>query len=228
MSSPLVETPLCWLGPVPIAGSLLTSLGITIALGTTAGVLTRRLSLRPGRAQAALELVVTTIDGQVRDVVQADPAPYTPLVGTIFLYLVVANSIEVVPLLHSPTARLETTMALALIVFCSVYFYGIRAKGVGGYLRHFAEPTILLAPIHVLSEVTRTFALMMRLLGNMMSHGLVLAIILSLAGLLVPVPVMAFGLFIGFVQAYIFSILATVYVAAAVESTPKVSKEIST
>ena len=218
MSSPLVEAPLFQLGPIPFPGSALTSLAITAVLGGASYLLTRRLTLAPSRAQAAIELLVTTIDGQIRDVLRRDPAPYTPLVGTLFIYLVVANSIEVVPMLHSPTARLETTMALALIVFFSVYFYGIRANGLRRYLRHFIEPSPLIAPIHVLSEATRTFALMMRLLGNIMSHGLVLAIVVSLAGLLVPIPVMAFGLFVGLVQAYIFAILATVYVGAAVET----------
>lgn len=228
MSSPLVETPLFHLGPVPVAGSLLTSFAITAALGASSYFLTRRLALKPSRAQAAAELVVTTIDDQVRDVLRRDPAPYTPLVGTLFVYLVVANCVEVIPLLHSPTARLETTMALALIVFFSVYFYGIRANGLRGYFKHFIEPTPLLAPIHVLSEATRTFALMMRLLGNIMSHGLVLAIVVSLAGLLVPIPVMAFGLFVGLVQAYIFAILATVYVGAAIEMEHPAPKETST
>ena len=218
MSSPLVEAPLFWVGPVPVTGSVLTSFGITAALAGSSVVLTRRMTLEPTRIQAGLELVVSAVDDQIRDVVQRDPKPYAPLVGSLFLYLVVANCIDVVPFLHSPTARLETTMALALVVFFAVYVYGIRANGVRGYLRHFVRPTPLLAPIHVLSEVTRTFALMMRLLGNIMSHGLVLAIVVSLAGLLVPVPVMAFGLFVGLVQAYIFAILATVYVGAAVEA----------
>lgn len=227
MSSPLVETPLFHIGSVPVAGSVLTSFAITAALGFASYALTRRLTLKAGPAQAAVELVVSAVDDQVREILRCDPAPYTPLVGTLFLYLVVANGIEVVPMLHSPTARLETTMALALIVFFSVYFYGIRAKGIRGYLRHFIEPSPILAPIHVLSEATRTFALMMRLLGNIMSHGLVLAIVVSLAGLFVPVPVMAFGLFVGLVQAYIFAILATVYVGAAVETERPTSKESS-
>ena len=227
MSSPLVEVPLFVVGRVPVAGSVLTSFGITAVLGLASFLLTRRLSLEPRRGQTALELIVSTIDDQIREVVQRDPSPYTPLVGTLFLYLVVANSIEVVPLLHSPTARLETTMALALVVFFSVYFYGIRANGLRGYMKHFVEPSPLLAPIHVLSELTRTFALMMRLLGNIMSHGLVLAIVVSLAGLLVPIPIMAFGLFVALVQAYIFAMLATVYVGGAVETEHGRQEEIS-
>jgi len=216
--SPLTERPLFFVDGVPVAGSVLTSFAITAALATCAALVTRRMSvLKPSRAQTAVELLVSTIDAQTREVIGRDPARYTPLVGTLFLYLVAANSVEIVPLLHSPTARLETTMALALIVFCSVYFYGVRAHGLVGYLKHFVRPSPLLAPIHVLSEATRTFALMMRLLGNVMSHGLVLAIVVSLAGLFVPIPVMAFGLFVGLVQAYIFAMLATVYVGAAVE-----------
>jgi F-type H+-transporting ATPase subunit a len=226
MTSPLVETPLFRLGPFPIVGSVLTSFGITAALAVASHLLTRDLSV--DRAPAAVEVVVSTIDDQIREVMQRDPRPYTPIVGTLFLYLAVANAMDVVPLLRSPTARLETTMALALVVFFSVQFYGVRANGLRRYLRRFVEPTPLLAPIHVLSEATRTFALMMRLFGNIMSHGLVLAIVVSLAGLLVPVPIMAFGLFIGWVQAYIFATLAAVYVGAAVEIETASRKEVRT
>jgi F-type H+-transporting ATPase subunit a len=227
MSSPLVEAPSFWVGPVPVTGSDLTSFGITAALAGSSVVLTRRMALEPTRIQAALEVIVSSVDDQIRNVVQRDPKPYTPLIGSLFLYLVVANGIDVIPFVHSPTARLETTMALALIVFFAVYAYGIRANGVRSFLRHFLRPTPLLAPIHILSEVTRTFALMMRLLGNIMSHGLMLAIVVSLAGLLVPVPLMAFGLFVGLVQAYIFAILATVYIGAAIEADGKARQEAS-
>lgn len=225
--NPLVESPLFRLGPVPVSDAVLTSFGITAVLGVVSYLATRRLTLAPSRTQAALELLVTTIDEEVRAVIDRDPAPYVPLLGTLFLYLTVANTIEVVPFLQAPTGHLETTMALALIVFFSTYYYGIRAQGVRRYLAHFAEPSPLLAPVHVLSEATRTFALMMRLLGNIMSHGLVLGIVVSLAGLLVPIPVMAFGLFVGLVQAYIFATLATVYVGAAVEAEHPTPKEIA-
>jgi F-type H+-transporting ATPase subunit a len=216
VSSPFVEAPLFWLGPVPVAGSTVTSFAVTAALATGSFLLTRRLSTRPSLAQGVVETLVVGMEKQVREVTQRDPRPFLPLVGTLFLYLVVANTLDVVPFLHSPTARLETTLALALVVFFSVHFYGIRSLGLAAYLKHFARPNPLLAPINVLSEVTRTLSLMMRLLGNIMSHALVLGVIVSLAGLLVPVPIMAFGLLIGVVQAYIFSTLATVYVGAAV------------
>jgi F-type H+-transporting ATPase subunit a len=203
MISPLVEEPLFHAGPVPVTGSVITSFAVTAALGGASFALSRWLSVRPGRAQAAVEVIVVTIQDQIRDVVRRDPAPYVPVLA-------------VLPMLHAPTERLETVLALALVVFFSVYAYGIRAHGVLGYLKHFCQPTPLLAPIHVLSEITRTFSLMMRLLGNIMSHGLVLAVVVSIAGFLVPIPIMAFGLLIGLVQAYIFTVLATVYIGAAV------------
>jgi F-type H+-transporting ATPase subunit a len=217
MSSPFSETPLLHLGPVPIVGSVVTSACVTAFLALGSFLVTRRMRVRPGRLQATVEAVVGAMEDQIRATTRRDPAPFLPLIGTLFLYLLVANSLEIVPLLHSPTARLETVLALGSIVFVSVHVYGIRSQGLLGYLKHFFRPNPLLAPINILSEVTRTFSLMMRLLGNIMSHGLVLAVVLSIAGLLVPVPLMAFGLLVAIVQAYIFSILAAVYVGAAVD-----------
>ena len=171
--------------------------------------------------QAILEVIVTTILEQIEEVTRKDGRPYLPLIGTLFLFLLVANSLPLLPGLLPPTERLETVMALGLVVFVSVYFFGIRRHGLWQYLKHFFQPTPLLFPIHVLSELTRTFSLMMRLFGNIMSHGLILGVIVSVAGLLVPIPIILFGLLTGVVQAYIFTILATVYIAAAVEDHPK-------
>ena len=175
----------------------------------------------PGKLQAILEVIVTTILEQIEEVTRKDGRPYLPLIGTLFLFLLVANSLPLLPGLLPPTERLETVMALGLVVFVSVYFFGIRRHGLWQYLKHFFQPTPLLFPIHVLSELTRTFSLMMRLFGNIMSHGLILGVIVSVAGLLVPIPIILFGLLTGVVQAYIFTILATVYIAAAVEDHPK-------
>lgn len=217
MISPLAEPALFRLGPVPFTETTLTSFAITAALGGGSLMIGRRLSVRPGRLQAATEVVVAAISDQVRAILQRDPAPYLPLLGTLFLFLVTANCAGVLPMVHAPTEHIETPLALALIVFFSVAGCGIRAHGLLGYLKHFLAPSPLLAPIHLLSEATRTFSLMMRLLGNVMSHGLVLAVIVSVAGFLVPIPVMAFALLVGIVQSYIFTVLAAVYVGAAVE-----------
>lgn len=221
MISPLHESTLLSIGPVPISGSMLTSVGITLVLGIGSLIIGRSFRPEPGKLQAILEVIVTTILEQIEEVTRKDGRPYLPLIGTLFLFLLVANSLPLLPGLLPPTERLETVMALGLVVFVSVYFFGIRRHGLWQYLKHFFQPTPLLFPIHVLSELTRTFSLMMRLFGNIMSHGLILGVIVSVAGLLVPIPIILFGLLTGVVQAYIFTILATVYIAAAVEDHPK-------
>lgn len=229
MMSPLLDPVLLHLGPVPLARSVLTSFGLTAILGGLAYLVQRRLTVQPGRVQALVELLVTTLQDQIGDVIHEAPQRYVPFLGTLFIYLLCANSLAAVPGLTPPTDRIETTSALALLVFASVYVYGIRAHGFLGYLKHFFSPSPLLFPIHVLSEITRTFALAMRLLGNIMSHGVVLGVVVSVAGLLVPVPLIAFGLFTGAVQAYIFTVLSTVYIAAAVAEptadAPRIGKE---
>jgi F-type H+-transporting ATPase subunit a len=205
------------LGPVPITGSLVTSVVISAAIATFGHLATRRLSLVPGKAQAALELIVTAIESQIREVApQGDPSRFVPMLGTLFLFLATANLTLILPGVHPPTEHIETPMALALLVFLMVPIAGIRTQGLKGYLKHYLEPTPIFAPLELVSEVTRTFSLMIRIFGNMMSHGLILAVVAALAGLLVPIPVVALGLLIGLIQAYIFTILATTYAAAAV------------
>ncbi len=131
------------------------------------------------------------------------------------------------PGVEAPTAKLETPAALALIVFVSVHFFGVRSRGVLGYLAHFAEPKLIMLPLNILSEITRTFSLMIRLFGNVMSGEFIIALVLSLAGLFVPIPFMALEILLGLVQAYIFTVLATVFIGAAIgdavadEETPK-------
>jgi len=140
------------------------------------------------------------------------------MLATLFLFLVIANLSAAVPGLKAPTAHLETPAALALVVFLSTHYFGIRARGWRPYLRHYTQPSLLLTPLNALAELTRTFSLMIRLFGNMMSHELVISIIAVLAGLLVPVPFLALGLLIGLIQAYIFTVLASVYIGAAAGS----------
>ncbi len=221
MISPLLEPVLLQLGPVPVSGSMLTSGGITVVLGLGSFLLSRTLRSEPGKLQSIVEVVVTTILNQIEEVTRKQGRLYLSLLGSLFIFLLVANSLSLLPGLKPPTERLETVIALGLLVFVSVYYFGIRRHGLGLYLKHFFLPTPLLFPIHVLSELTRTFSLMMRLFGNLMSHGLILGVIVSVAGLLVPIPIILFGLLTGIVQAYIFTILATVYIAAAVEDHPQ-------
>jgi F-type H+-transporting ATPase subunit a len=179
-------------------------------------LVTRRLSLHPDRRQAMLEVVVLAIVGQIEDVIRKDGRPFLPLLGTLFLFLVTANLSGVVPGVEAPTSKLETPAALALIVFVSVHYFGVRARGVLGYLASFAKPKLIMLPLNIVSEVTRTFSLMVRLFGNVMSGDFMIALVLALAGLFVPIPLMALEILLALVQAYIFTVLATVFIGAAV------------
>jgi F-type H+-transporting ATPase subunit a len=221
--SPLQPEILFHAGPVPVSRAVATTWALMAALTLVSWIGLRRAKLQPGPLQAALEIIVATISRQIGDILKRDASPYLPLLGTLFLFIVCGNLAVVVPGLKPPTARLETTAALAGVVFFSVHFFGIRARGLGGYLAHYLRPNPLLAPLNILEEITRVFSLMVRLFGNIMSHDLVIAIVVFLAGLFVPVPFMLLGIMIGIIQAYIFTVLAAVFVGAALtdETTEK-------
>lgn len=217
MNSPLVLAPLFHIGPVPVTAPVVITWGIIAGLGGLCCLATRRLSLTaPGRLQTVLELIVSALDAQIRDTMQTDPARYRALMGTIFLYILIANWTSLIPGIEPPTAHLETDAALALLVFAATVYYGFATRGVAGYLKTFAEPTWVMIPLNIVEQITRTFSLIVRLFGNIMSGVFVIGIILSLAGLLVPIPLMALDLLTGAVQAYIFAVLATVFLGAAV------------
>jgi F-type H+-transporting ATPase subunit a len=211
---------------------VVTTWGIIVVLWAGAYLSTRGLSARPakpgsarpsGRVQAAVEAVFVLLEDQIRGVLQSDPAEILPFIGTLFLFLAVANLSSLVPGVKAPTASIETPAALALIVFFAVHFFGVREKGLWRYLKSFAQPSVVMLPLNILSEVTRSFALMVRLFGNMMSHEFIIGILVTLVGLLVPIPFMLLGILIGLIQAYIFAILATVFIGAATETIKKAS-----
>jgi F-type H+-transporting ATPase subunit a len=147
-------------------------------------------------------------------------ARFLPLIATLLIFLVSANLLSLIPGLEPPTAKLETDGALALIVFGAVHWYGIRIRGVRGYLREFTRPAWIMLPLNVLAEFTRTFSMMVRLFGNIMAGVFVVGIVLSLAGLFVPIPLMALDMLTGIVQAYIFTVLAMVFIGAAIGNHP--------
>lgn len=215
-TSPLIDVTAFWIGPVPISDGVATSWAIIFVLWLVSWLGLRRAKLDPGPVQSTLEILVEAIASQIRDVLKRDPRPFMALIGTLFIFLVTANLVTVVPGLRPPTGHLETPAALAVIVFFSVHIMGVMSRGFGNYMRHYLEPNPFLAPLNILSELTRTFSLMVRLFGNMMSHEIVIAIVVLLAGLLVPIPFMLLSILIGVIQAYIFSILATVFVGAAI------------
>ncbi|MCW5772863.1 MAG: F0F1 ATP synthase subunit A [Rhodospirillaceae bacterium] len=217
-STPFADEIVFHIGPVPIAGQVVTTWIIMAALALVCWLGLRRRQSEAGGLQTVLEIFVETMSKQVREVIQRDPAPYLPLLGTLFVFLLVANLSATVPGVSPPTAHLETPAALALIVFFSSHVYGVQAQGLGPYLRHYVRPNALMLPLNLLAEITRTFALAVRLFGNIMSHEIVLAILLLLAGLFLPVPFLLLGVLIGTIQAYIFTILATIFLGAAVGS----------
>jgi F-type H+-transporting ATPase subunit a len=212
--NPLVSDIVLRLGPVQIDRAVVTTWVIMALLIFVSWLAFRRDG--DGPLPTALEILVETIADQVREILRRDPWPYMPLIASLFIFLCVANLAAVVPGGRPPTGHIETPAALALIVFLSVHFFGVRARGLRAYLRHYIEPNFLLLPLNVLSEITRTFSLMIRLFGNMMSHEFVIAIVVFLAGLFVPIPFMLLGILIGVIQAYIFTVLAAVYIGASV------------
>ncbi|MBX3611076.1 MAG: F0F1 ATP synthase subunit A [Hydrogenophaga sp.] len=204
------------LGPVPITRPVVITWCVMALLALLGWSATRRLSLwSPGRLQAGAELLVSTLADEMRSTMKIDPAPFLPLLGTIFVFILGANLSGFVPGVEPPTGALETDLALALLVFAAVLVSGLHRHGLWGYLKTYAQPNVLVLPLNLLEAVTRVVSMTVRLFGNIMSGMFITAVVLGLAGLLVPIPFMALELLTGFIQAYIFTVLAMVFIAAA-------------
>lgn len=211
------DTVVLWRWGWFVVNETLLSTWITMAvLVLAAWAVTGRLGSGPEvpRAQALLELIVVTMRRQIREATQEEADPYLPFIGTLFLFLTCAALLEVVPGLHAASASLSTTAALAACVFVAVPLFGILQRGAREYLGDYVRPTPAMLPFHVIGELSRTLALAVRLFGNMMSGRLLVAMIVSLVPLLFPAALQAFGLLIGVIQAYVFAMLALVYVAS--------------
>ncbi|GHF60564.1 F0F1 ATP synthase subunit A [Seohaeicola zhoushanensis] len=216
IESPLTMTTAFTFGPLAVTWPVVVTWGVMALLTVGSILATRRLSTRPGPVQAVIELVVETLDGEIQATIPGDPARFRALIGTLLLFVLCANWSSLVPGVEPPTAHLETDAALAAIVFAAGVGWGIRAQGLGGWLASFARPSWVMIPLNLVEQVTRHFSLMVRLFGNVMSGVFVVGIVLSLAGLLVPIPLMALDLLTGAVQAYIFATLALVFIGSAV------------
>lgn len=206
------------IGPLAINSIVVTTWGIMFILGVSCWLATRNLSLNPGRLQTMLEGIVTVMHDSIDAIIPGHAQQLLPFIATLWIYIVIANLIGLIPQLHSPTGNLSVTVGLALLVFLSVHWFGIRNEGIRGYLKHYLSPTPLLLPFHIISEVTRTIALAVRLFGNIMSLELVALLVLLVAGLLVPIPLLMLHIIESLVQAYIFGMLALIYVAGAMQS----------
>ena len=198
-------------------GTIVFTWGLMLVIVVGSKLITRRLSTDLTRApwQSLLEIVVTGIEKQIKDVGLRDPQKYMGFLGTLFLFVAVASLCTVIPGYEPPTGSLSTTAALALCVFIAVPLFGIEEQGLRGYLKSYIEPTLIMLPFNVISELSRTLALAVRLFGNMMSGTMILAILLTITPFIFPIVMTALGLLTGMVQAYIFSILAAVYIASA-------------
>lgn len=200
-------------GPARVTDTVMNTWVVMAAIMLAAYVATRRLALRPTRLQGLLEAVYTAIDGTVREILPVENRFVVPVLGTLWLFIGAANLAGLVPGLKTPTADLNTALALALVSYAMTHVVGLAARGLRGHLSHYAEPTWLLLPFNLIAEATRTVALAIRLFGNMLSGEMVAVIILGIAGLLVPVPFGLLHVVIGLIQAYIFGMLTLVFIA---------------
>ena len=206
------------LGPVAIGTTLVTSWGIMLVLSLSAWLITRRLRLDPGPFQVALEGVVLAIYAAVGEVLPRRADTVFPFVATLWLFIGTANLSSLIPGVHSPTADLSVTAALALLVFFSVHWFGIRIQGMNRYLHHYISPSPILLPFHIIGEITRTLALAVRLFGNMMSLEMAALLVLLVAGLFAPIPLLMLHIVEALVQAYIFGMLSLIFIAGAIQS----------
>ena len=204
-------------GFLKLNATIVFTWGLMLALAVGSKLITRRLStgLNRSRWQNLLEIVVTLTEKQIEEVGLRHPKKYLPFLGTLFLFVALAALCTVFPGYEPPTGSLSTTAALALCVFVAVPLFGIVERGWGGYLKSYVQPTFIMLPFNIISELSRTLALAVRLFGNMMSGTMIIGILLTITPFIFPIVMKALGLLTGMVQAYIFFILATVYIAAA-------------
>jgi F-type H+-transporting ATPase subunit a len=204
-------------GFVKLNATIAFTWALMLVLAVGSALVTRRLASGRtlSRWQCLLEIVVTAISKQIEGVGLKQPEKYLGFLGTLFLFVAAASLCTVIPGFEPPTASLSTTAALALCVFVAVPAFGIANQGVRGYLKSYLEPTLIMLPFNIISELSRTLALAVRLFGNMMSGSMIVAILLTITPFLFPIVMTLLGLLTGMVQAYIFSILAAVYIAAA-------------
>ena len=197
--------------------TIATTWALMLVLAVGSKLITRRLStdLTRTRWQNLLEIVVTGIEKQIADVGLRHPKKYLGFLGTLFLFVAMASLCTVIPGYEPPTGSLSTTAALALCVMVAVPLFGIEDQGLAGYLKSYLEPTVIMLPFNIISELSRTLALAVRLFGNMMSGAMIIGILVSITPFIFPIVMTVLGLLTGMVQAYIFSILAAVYIAAA-------------
>ena len=214
-------------GPVSLNATILFTWGIMALLLVASLLVTRKLSsdVHISRWQNLFEIIIVGLRDEIRDICQQKPDRYLPFAGTLFIFIAVSNLLSIVPGYCPPTASLSTTTALAICVFIAVPLYGISSQGIKGYLKQYFMPTVFMMPFNVIGELSRTLALAVRLFGNIMSGIKIGGILLAIAPLFFPIIMQVLGLLTGLIQAYIFAVLAMVYIASATQVHHKKGKK---
>lgn len=205
-------------GPLVVTNTVVVTWGIMLAVSIAAWAAARRLRETPGPLQVVVEGIVSAIEEAVRAVLPEHYREVMPFIATLWIFIALANLASLIPGVRSPTGDLSLTAGLAILVFIAVHWYGIRSHGLRSYLRHYLQPNPLLLPFHLISEVTRTLALAVRLFGNIFSLQMAALLVLLVAGFLAPVPVLMLHIVEAIVQAYIFGMLALIYVAGGIQT----------
>jgi F-type H+-transporting ATPase subunit a len=206
------------IGPILITYPVVTTWGIMAGLGLLSWLAVRCFGPQPGLLQIMVEGIIGAVDDAIRAVLPQEATRVFPFVATLWIFIVVANLIGLIPGVEAPTSNLSVTAALALLVFLSVHWFGIQIEGARVYLRHYLTPSPLLLPFHIISEMSRTVTLAVRLFGNMMSLEMAALLVLLVAGFLAPVPLLMLHIIEALIQAYIFGMLALIYIASAVQA----------
>ena len=206
------------LGPLEVTSTVVYTWIIMAVVCTALILMSRQMRVKPTRWQNALEWIVEAIDGLIRNMIPEQPRLFLPVVGTLVVFITAANLGGLIPGLKSPTTDVNTPLALAIVVFFSVHYYGIRRKGLLGHLKHYVEPIFILLPIEIASEMARTLSLTFRLFGNILGEEIVIAVLFLILPYFIPVPMMLFSIFTSVIQAYVFGMLTVVYIAGAVKA----------
>jgi F-type H+-transporting ATPase subunit a len=207
------------IGPIQVTSTVVNTWIMILILGVGSYFLGRSFKVEPGMLQNAIEWLVKAIQGIISENIETENSGmFFPLVASLAIFIGVANLLGLFPGLRSPTPDINTPLAMALIVFLSVPYFGIRTQGFGGYLKHYVEPIFLMLPIEIASEIARTFSLTFRLFGNILGEEIIIAILFIISPFIVPVPMMLFSIFTGVLQAYIFTLLTCVYIGGAVKA----------
>jgi F-type H+-transporting ATPase subunit a len=216
------------IGPVVIKNTVIVTWFVMALIIAASYLITRRLAIKPGPYQEIFEAIIESAEGTIKETLPVNPWNIIPFITTLWLFIGVSNLIGLIPGFMTPTSDINTTLAFAIISYSMMHVFGLKTMGLRNYLKHYAEPSWILLPIHFLAELTRTIALAIRLFGNMLSGDMIGIILLGIAGFLVPIPFSLLHIVIGIIQAYIFGILTLVFIAGGinVEKNKNISEEV--